>query len=60
MLLASALVKAFNVKPVIICQEENIEAVKNLSYVIGLHYHDSIEGIYEYPKSLAGIAFYKG
>lgn len=59
MLLASALVKAFNVKPVIICQEENIEAVKNLSYVIGLHYHDSIEGIYEYSKSLAGIAFTK-
>ena len=56
MLLAGALVKAFNVKPVIICQEENIEAVKNLSYVIGLHYHDNIKGIYEYPKSLAGKA----
>lgn len=59
MLLAGALVKAFNIKPVIICQDENIEAVKNLSYTIGLHYHDSIEGLFEYPKSLAGIAFTK-
>ena len=59
MLLARALVKAFNIRPVIICQEENIEAVKNLSYTIGLHYHDSIEGLFEYPKSLAGIPFTK-
>ncbi|MGN0145107.1 MAG: DUF4392 domain-containing protein [Clostridium sp.] len=59
MLLARALVRGFSVKPVIICPEENIEAVKNLSYVIGLHFHDSIEGLNEYPLSIAGIKFTK-
>lgn len=59
MLLARALVKGFGVKPVIICPENNIEAVKNLSYVVGLHFHDTIEGLDEYPLSLAGIAFTK-
>lgn len=59
MLLARALVKGFNVRPIIICPEDNIEAVKNLAYVVGLHFHDTIEGIYEYPLSIAGIQFTK-
>lgn len=59
MLLARALVKGFNVKPIIICPKDNIEAVKNLSYVVGLHYHDSIEGVYEYPLSLGAVEFTK-
>ena len=59
MFLARALVKGFKVKPVIICQEENMEAVKNLAYVVGLHFHDTIEGLDEYPLSLAGIPFTK-
>ena len=59
MLLARALVKGFNVKPVIICPEDNIEAVKNLAYVVGLHFHDTIEGLDEYPLSIAGIKFTK-
>ncbi|WP_026883973.1 DUF4392 domain-containing protein [Clostridium akagii] len=59
MLLARALVKGFNVKPVIICPEENIIAIKNLAYVVGLHFQDSIKSLKEYPLSLAAITFTK-
>ncbi|MDR3595337.1 DUF4392 domain-containing protein [Clostridium sp.] len=59
MLLARALVKAFNVKPVIICPEDNMEAVKNLAQVIGVHLYDSIEELKEYPISIAAVAFTK-
>ena len=59
MLLARALVKGFNVKPVIVCPEDNMKAVENLAYVVGLHFHDSIEGLSEYPLSLAAIPFTK-
>ncbi|AGX44058.1 DUF4392 domain-containing protein [Clostridium saccharobutylicum] len=58
-LLARSLVKAFNVKPVIICPEENMLAVKNLSAVVGLHCYDSIEELKEYPISMAAISFTK-
>lgn len=59
MLLARALVKGFNAKPVIVCPKDNIEAVKNLAYVIGLHFQESIEELKEYPLSIAGIPFTK-
>jgi hypothetical protein len=59
MLLARALVKAFNAKPVIICPVENLPAVKNMSYVIGLHLYDTIEEMQQYPVSMAVIAFTK-
>ncbi|OVE68285.1 hypothetical protein CCS79_10245 [Clostridium diolis] len=59
MILARALVKAFNVKPVIICPEDNMEAVKNLAQVIGVHLYDSIEELKEYPISIAAVPFTK-
>ncbi|OPJ57638.1 DUF4392 domain-containing protein [Clostridium oryzae] len=59
LLLARALVKGFNVKPIIVCPRDNIKAVENLSYVIGLHFYDNIEELKEYPLSLAGISFTK-
>lgn len=59
MLLARALVKGFNVKPVIICPRDCIKAVENLAYVIGLHFYDNIEALKQYPLSLAAIAFTK-
>jgi hypothetical protein len=59
MLLARALVKAFNAKPVIICPEENLEAVKNLAYCIGLHLYTSLEDLKKYPVSMAVIPFTK-
>lgn len=58
-LLARALVKAFNAKPVIICPEDCILAVKNLAYVAGLHLYDSIEEVKKYPISMAVIPFTK-
>lgn len=59
MLLARALVLAFDVKPVVICQEENVEAVKNMSRVVGLHLYDTIEEVKENPVSMAVIPFTK-
>lgn len=58
-LLARSLVKGFNVKPVIICPEDCMEAVKNLAYVVGLHFYDNIDELKEYPVSMAAIAFTK-
>ena len=51
MLLARALVLAFNVKPVVICQEENLEAVKNIGRVIGLHLYFTMEDLKANPVS---------
>ncbi|MEQ8156252.1 MAG: DUF4392 domain-containing protein [Clostridiaceae bacterium] len=59
MLLARSLVKGFNVKPVIICPEDNMEAVKSLAGVVGLHLYDNIEELKEYPISMAAISFTK-
>lgn len=59
MLLARALVLAFNAKPVVICQEENLEAVKNIARVIGLHLYFTIEDLQANPVSLAVFPFTK-
>lgn len=59
MLLARALSLAFDVKPVIICQDENVEAVRNMSRVIGLHLYDTIEEMNAHPVSMAFIPFTK-
>lgn len=59
MLLARSLVLAFNVKPVIICQQENLEAVKNLSRVVGLHLYYSMEELLKNPVSMAVFPFTK-
>ncbi len=59
LLLARSLVKAFNVKPAIICPEDNLEAIKNLAYVIGLHLYDNLDDLKKYPISMAAIAFTK-
>ena len=59
MLLARALVKAYGVKPVIICPEENMVAVRNLSPVIGLHLYEDMEELKKFPISIGAIAFTK-
>lgn len=59
MLLARALVKAFGAKPVIICPKENVEAVRNMSSVVGLHLYETIEELKEYPISMGLITFTK-
>lgn len=57
--LARSLVKAFNAKPIIICQKENLTAVRNLSFEMGLHLYSTIEDLKKYPISIAAIAFTK-
>ena len=59
MLLARALVKAFGAKPVLICPEENLPAVRNMAPVMGLHLYDSIDESRRFPFSLAAVAFTK-
>lgn len=59
MLLARSLVLAFGAKPVIICQEENMEAVRNIASVIGLHLYASVDEMLAHPVSMCAIAFTK-
>lgn len=59
MLIARALVKAYNVKPVIICPEENAIAVRNLSPIIGLHLYEDIDELKKFPISIGMICFTK-
>lgn len=59
MMLARAVVKAFDAKPILICQEENVPAVKNLAAVVGLHVYDTVEDMKNYPISMSYIPFTK-
>jgi hypothetical protein len=59
MLLARALVKAFNAKPVVIVPEDNLVAVKNLSYEMGLHLFDNLDELKQYPVSMGVVTFTK-
>lgn len=58
-LLARALVKAFDAKPVIICPSECEVAVKNLSLCVGLNLHNSIDELIKEPFSMGIITFTK-
>lgn len=55
MLLARALVRGYNAKPVIICPEDNLPAVKSLSAVMGLHLFDDLKEMNEYSISMSYI-----
>lgn len=59
MLLCRALVKAFGAKPIIICPEDNLEAVKNMSACVGLHLFEDLETLKEIPVSMGVITFTK-
>lgn len=59
MLLARALVKAYGVKPLIICPKECMEAVKSLSTIIGLHLYLEMEEFISYPISIGAYPFTK-
>lgn len=58
-LLARSLVIAFGAKPVIVCQEENVPAVKAMAAVVGLHLCESIDELKKYPISMAVVPFTK-
>ena len=59
MLLARALVLAFGAKPVIICPEDSVEAVKRCASVVGLHIYEDIDTVMELPLSMGVQAFTK-
>ncbi len=58
-LLARALIKAFGAKPVLVCQEENVQAAKAIAAVCGVHSYDSIEEIRSLPTAIAVVPFTK-
>lgn len=59
MILARALVIAFDATPVLICQDENMAAVEKLANLVGLHLYETIEEAHTYPISMAAIPFTK-
>ena len=59
MLLARALVLAFDAKPVIICPVDSVQAVKNCAAVVGLHIYEDIATVRELPMSMGVVSFTK-
>lgn len=57
MLLARALVQAFDAKPVIICPEQNKRAVEKMAPVVGLHCYEDLDTVEELPVSMGVIPF---
>ncbi len=58
-LLCRALVEAFNCKPVIICPEDNVVAIKNCAPVIGLHLYEDLDTLCDLPMAMGVIPFTK-
>ncbi|MBQ2847680.1 MAG: DUF4392 domain-containing protein [Clostridia bacterium] len=58
-LLARALVKAFDAKPVIICPEECVNAIKALSECVGLSFCDSVKDVCKTLDSMGVFVFTK-
>jgi hypothetical protein len=58
-LIARALAVAFGAKPVIVCPEDNLQAVEKLAFVVGLHLYKSVGEVLEYPASMGVITFTK-
>ena len=58
-LLCRALVKAFGAKPIIICPEDNYEAVKRLAPCVGLHLFEEVNELFEIPVSMGVMTFTK-
>ena len=59
MLLARALVLAFDAKPIIVCPADCVQAVKNCAAVVGLHIYEDIATARELPMSMGVVSFTK-
>ncbi len=59
MLLARALVLAFDAKPIIICPEDSVQAIRSCAAVVGLHVYEDIDTVRELPMSMGVISFPK-
>ena len=59
MLLARALVLAFGAKPIIVCPEDSVQAVKNCAAIVGLHIYEDVADVLELPMSMGVQRFTK-
>lgn len=59
MLLARSLVMAFGAKPVIVCPEDCLEAVRKCAGVVGLHIYEDLQTVRELPLSMGVMSFTK-
>ena len=59
MLLARALVMAFNAKPVIVCPGDSVQAIEKCAAVVGLHIYEDLDTVQELPLSMGVVAFTK-
>lgn len=59
MLLARALVLAFDAKPIILCPPDSVEAVKKCASVVGLHIYEDMKTVMELPLSMGVLSFTK-
>lgn len=59
MLLARALVMAFNAKPVIVCPADSVQAIEKCAAVVGLHIYEDLDTVQELPLSMGVVAFTK-
>ncbi len=58
-LLARALVRAFGAKPVLVCPQDSVEAIRRCAAVVGLHCYEDIATVKELPLSMGVVAFTK-
>lgn len=59
MLLARALVMAFNAKPVIVCPSDSVQAIEKCAAVVGLHIYEDLDTVQKLPLSMGVVAFTK-
>ena len=59
MLLARALVMAFNAKPVIVCPADSVQAIEKCAAVVGLHIYEDLDTVQALPLSMGVVAFTK-
>ena len=53
MLFARALVLAFDAKPIIICPEDSVQAIRSCACVVGLHVYEDIDAVREMPMTVS-------
>lgn len=58
MLLARALVMAFNAKPVIVCPSDSVQAIEKCAAVVGLHIYEDLDTVQELPLSIGRGGLY--
>ena len=59
LLLARALVMAFNAKPIIVCPADSVQAIEKCAAVVGLHIYEDLDTVQELPLSMGVVAFTK-